>query len=52
MMLGLDNPVLKWSLPDNSHVCLVSDSAEDASHCDRSVIYLNKARCPPPSVLL
>ena len=26
MMSGLDNPVLKWSLPDNSHVCLVTES--------------------------
>ena len=28
---GLDNPVLKWSLPDNSHVCLVSESGDNES---------------------
>ena len=32
---GLDNPVLKWSLPDNSHVCLVTDHGDTVSHCDR-----------------
>ena len=25
---GLDPPVLKWSVPDNSHVCLVTDREE------------------------
>jgi len=28
---GLDQPVLKWSLPDNSHVCLVSDTTDQVS---------------------
>ena len=28
---GLDQPVLKWSLPDNSHVCLVSDTVDQVS---------------------
>lgn len=27
-MEGLDPPVLKWSVPDNSHVCLVTDRDE------------------------
>lgn len=26
---GLDPPVLKWSAPDNSHVCLVTDRDQD-----------------------
>ena len=38
---GLDNPVLKWSLPDNSHVCLVSDSSDaacpDRDHVSRDM---------------
>ena len=29
---GLDHPVLKWSLPDNSHVCLASESTEHREH--------------------
>ena len=28
---GLDQPVLKWSLPDNSHVCLVSETLDGVS---------------------
>ena len=28
---GLDQPVLKWSLPDNSHVCLVSDTTDQVT---------------------
>ena len=31
LLQGLDNPVLKWSLPDNSHVCLVSESGDNES---------------------
>ena len=33
---GLDNPVLKWSLPDNSHVCLVTESLTSSSRDDVS----------------
>ena len=36
MMSGLDNPVLKWSLPDNSHVCLVTESLTSSSRDDVS----------------
>lgn len=28
---GLDQPVLKWSLPDNSHICLVTDRTDHVS---------------------
>jgi hypothetical protein len=30
-MLTRPQPVLKWSLPDNSHVCLVSDTTDGVS---------------------
>ena len=33
---GLDNPVLKWSLPDESHVCLVTESLTSSSRDDVS----------------
>ena len=36
MSAGLDNPVLKWSLPDNSHVCLVTESLTSSSRDDVS----------------
>ena len=36
---GLDQPVLKWSLPDNSHVCLVSDTSDQVSR-DMAVSHL------------
>ena len=36
VMSGLDNPVLKWSLPDNSHVCLVTESLTTSSRDDVS----------------
>ena len=35
-MSGLDNPVLKWSLPDESHVCLVTESLTNSSRDDVS----------------
>ena len=35
-MSGLDNPVLKWSLPDESHVCLVTESLTSSSRDDVS----------------
>lgn len=42
---GLDNPVLKWSLPDNSHVCLVSESGDnespDRDHVSRDMAVSN-----------
>ena len=35
-MSGLDNPVLKWSLPDESHVCLVTENLTSSSRDDVS----------------
>ena len=35
---GLDQPVLKWSLPDNSHVCLVSDTTDQVDIVSKVVI--------------
>jgi hypothetical protein len=38
---GLDQPVLKWSLPDNSHVCLVTDSTTNRDHFSRDIAVSN-----------
>jgi len=38
---GLDQPVLKWSLPDNSHVCLVTDSSASRDHFSRDIAVSN-----------
>jgi len=38
---GLDQPVLKWSLPDNSHVCLVTDSSTSREHFSRDIAVSN-----------
>ena len=38
---GLDQPVLKWSLPDNSHVCLVTDSSTNRDHFSRDMAVSN-----------
>ena len=38
---GLDHPVLKWSLPDNSHVCLVTDSTTSRDHFSRDIAVSN-----------
>merc|ERR1712096_551019 len=38
---GLDQPVLKWSLPDNSHVCLVTDSSTSRDHFSRDIAVSN-----------
>ena len=42
---GLDNPVLKWSLPDNSHVCIVTDTRDDTcndmGHVSRDIAVSN-----------
>merc|ERR1719154_298617 len=38
---GLDQPVLKWSLPDNSHVCLVTDSSASKEHFSRDIAVSN-----------
>ena len=40
-MSGLDQPVLKWSLPDNSHVCLVTDSTTNRDHFSRDIAVSN-----------
>merc|ERR1719470_649627 len=38
---GLDQPVLKWSLPDNSHVCLVTDNTINRDHFSRDIAVSN-----------
>jgi len=38
---GLDQPVLKWSLPDNSHVCLVTDNTTNREHFSRDIAVSN-----------
>jgi len=38
---GLDQPVLKWSLPDNSHVCLVTDNTTNRGHFSRDIAVSN-----------
>ena len=35
------SPVLKWSLPDNSHVCLVTDSTTNRDHFSRDIAVSN-----------
>ena len=40
-IIGLDHPVLKWSLPDNSHVCLVTDSSASRDHFSRDIAVSN-----------
>lgn len=41
VLLGLDQPVLKWSLPDNSHVCLVTDHTTNREHFSRDIAVSN-----------
>jgi len=38
---GLDQPVLKWSLPDNSHVCLVTEDGNSQQHFSRDIAVSN-----------
>ena len=38
---GLDQPVSKWSLPDNSHVCLVTNSTSNREHFSRDIAVSN-----------
>ena len=41
ILSGLDQPVLKWSLPDNSHVCLVTDNTINRGHFSRDIAVSN-----------